>query len=99
MEPEGPAERAAETVRTARAALPKGSLNLARIDAHRTDTPRAHTRTSRCAALRPADLTSTGRSGKVRNDLRGAADQPWETVSAENATLAPSVLLPEADWL
>ncbi|MEU2229132.1 hypothetical protein [Streptomyces sp. NPDC018347] len=60
MRPEGPAERAAETVRMARAALPKGSLTLARIDAHRTDAPRAHARTSRFAALRPADLTVDG---------------------------------------
>ncbi|THA63804.1 hypothetical protein E6P78_20725 [Streptomyces sp. A0958] len=35
--------------------LTGAAINLARIDAHLTDTPRARTRTSRFAALRPAD--------------------------------------------
>lgn len=35
--------------------LTGAAINLARIDAHLTDTPRAHTRTSHFAALRPAE--------------------------------------------
>ncbi|MFB8033441.1 IS1182 family transposase [Streptomyces sp. NPDC056004] len=35
--------------------LTGAAINLARIDAHLTDTPRARTRTSRFAALRPAE--------------------------------------------
>ncbi|THA56020.1 IS1182 family transposase [Streptomyces sp. A0958] len=35
--------------------LTGAAINLARIDAHLTDTPRARTRTSHFAALRPAD--------------------------------------------
>ncbi len=40
--------------------LTGAALNLARIDAHLTDTPRARTRTSHFAALRPAELTLNG---------------------------------------
>ncbi|WP_098012182.1 IS1182 family transposase [Streptomyces sp. sk226] len=40
--------------------LTGAAINLARIDAHLTDTPRAHTRTSHFAALRPAELTLGG---------------------------------------
>ncbi|AIA02444.1 transposase IS4 family protein [Streptomyces noursei] len=40
--------------------LTGAAINLARIDAHLTDTPRAHTRTSHFAALRPADQTIDG---------------------------------------
>lgn len=40
--------------------LTGAAINLARIDAHLTDTPRARTRTSRFAALRPADQTIDG---------------------------------------
>jgi hypothetical protein len=35
--------------------LTGAAINLARIDAHLTETPRARTRTSHFAALRPAD--------------------------------------------
>lgn len=35
--------------------LPGAAINLARIDAHLTETPRADTRTSHFAALRPAE--------------------------------------------
>lgn len=40
--------------------LTGAALNLARIDAHLTDTPRARTRTSHFAALCPAELTPDG---------------------------------------
>ncbi|MFI2054886.1 IS1182 family transposase [Streptomyces purpureus] len=40
--------------------LTGAAINLARIDAHLTDTPRARTRTSHFAALRPAELTLDG---------------------------------------
>lgn len=40
--------------------LTGAAINLARIDAHLTDTPRARTRTSHFAALRPAELTLNG---------------------------------------
>ncbi|MFD0317197.1 IS1182 family transposase [Streptomyces flavalbus] len=40
--------------------LTGAALNLARIDAHLTDTPRARTRTSHFAALCPAELTLDG---------------------------------------
>jgi transposase len=40
--------------------LTGAAINLARIDAHLTDTPRARTRTSHFAALRPADPTTSG---------------------------------------
>ncbi|MFG3410492.1 IS1182 family transposase [Streptomyces sp. NPDC048142] len=40
--------------------LTGAAINLARIDAHLTDTPRAHTRTSHFARLRPADQTIDG---------------------------------------
>ncbi|MEV0742631.1 transposase [Streptomyces sp. NPDC050549] len=40
--------------------LTGAALNLARIDAHLTGTPRAHTRTSHFARLRPADQTIDG---------------------------------------
>lgn len=40
--------------------LTSAAINLARIDAHLTGTPRARTRTSHFAALRPADLTIDG---------------------------------------
>ncbi|MFD9473022.1 IS1182 family transposase [Streptomyces goshikiensis] len=40
--------------------LTAAALNLARIDAHLTDTPRAPTRTSHFAALCPAELTLDG---------------------------------------
>ncbi|MDT9701886.1 IS1182 family transposase [Streptomyces sp. P17] len=40
--------------------LTGAALNLARIDAHLTGTPRARTRTSHFAALRPADQTTGG---------------------------------------
>lgn len=40
--------------------LTGAALNLARIDAHLTGTPRARTRTSHFAALRPADQTIDG---------------------------------------
>ncbi|MGW3177618.1 IS1182 family transposase [Streptomyces sp. NPDC001153] len=40
--------------------LTGAAINLARIDAHLTDTPRARTRTSHFAALRPADQPVDG---------------------------------------
>ncbi|MEU2889965.1 transposase, partial [Streptomyces albidoflavus] len=40
--------------------LTGAAINLARIDAHLTGTPRARTRTSHFAALRPADQTIDG---------------------------------------
>ncbi|MFE3887978.1 IS1182 family transposase [Streptomyces lydicus] len=40
--------------------LTASAINLARIDAHLTGTPRARTRTSHFAALRPADQTIDG---------------------------------------
>ncbi|WP_208857941.1 transposase, partial [Streptomyces flavidovirens] len=40
--------------------LTGAAINLARIDAHLTKTPRARTRTSHFAALRPAELTLSG---------------------------------------
>ncbi|AXK37901.1 IS1182 family transposase [Streptomyces armeniacus] len=40
--------------------LTGAAINLARIDAHLTDTPRARTRTSHFTALRPAELTLGG---------------------------------------
>ncbi|MFC4609028.1 IS1182 family transposase [Streptomyces maoxianensis] len=40
--------------------LTGAALNLARIDAHLTQTPRARTRTNHFAALRPADQTVDG---------------------------------------
>ncbi|AYG81982.1 hypothetical protein DWB77_06240 [Streptomyces hundungensis] len=40
--------------------LTGAAINLARIDAHLTDTPRARTRTSYFAALRPAELMLGG---------------------------------------
>lgn len=40
--------------------LTGAAINLARIDAHLTDTPRAPTRTSHFAALRPADHKADG---------------------------------------
>ncbi|MFE7413715.1 IS1182 family transposase [Streptomyces laurentii] len=40
--------------------LTGAAINLARIDAHLTGTPRARTRTSHFAALRPAELTLDG---------------------------------------
>ncbi|MFF7632597.1 transposase [Kitasatospora sp. NPDC008050] len=40
--------------------LTGAAINLARIDAHLTDTPRARTRTSHFAALRPADQPANG---------------------------------------
>ncbi|MFF3786687.1 IS1182 family transposase [Streptomyces sp. NPDC001933] len=40
--------------------LTGAAINLARIDAHLIGTPRARTRTSHFAALRPADLTTSG---------------------------------------
>lgn len=40
--------------------LTGAAINLARIDAHLTDTPRARTRTSHFAALCPAELTLDG---------------------------------------
>ncbi|MFG2882309.1 hypothetical protein ACGFYV_08290, partial [Streptomyces sp. NPDC048297] len=40
--------------------LTGAALNLARIDAHLTGTPRARTRTRHFAALRPADQTIDG---------------------------------------
>lgn len=40
--------------------LTGAAINLARIDAHLTETPRARTRTSHFAALRPAELTLDG---------------------------------------
>ncbi|MFJ8848745.1 IS1182 family transposase [Streptomyces cyaneofuscatus] len=40
--------------------LTGAAINLARIDAHLTNTPRARTRTSHFAALRPADQTIDG---------------------------------------
>ncbi len=40
--------------------LTGAAINLARIDAHLTHTPRAHTRTSHFTAIRPAELTLDG---------------------------------------
>ncbi|WP_438948470.1 transposase [Streptomyces atratus] len=40
--------------------LTGAAISLARIDAHSTDTLRARTRTSRFAALRPADQATDG---------------------------------------
>lgn len=40
--------------------LTGAAMNLARIDAHLTDTPRARTRTSNFATLRPAELMLDG---------------------------------------
>lgn len=40
--------------------LTGAAINLTRIDAHLTGTPRARTRTSHFAALRPAELTLDG---------------------------------------
>ncbi|MCG6499378.1 transposase, partial [Kitasatospora sp. A2-31] len=40
--------------------LTGAAINLARIDAHLTDTPRARTRTSHFAALRPAEQQLDG---------------------------------------
>ncbi|MGW3196925.1 transposase, partial [Streptomyces sp. NPDC001118] len=40
--------------------LTGAAINLARIDAHLTHTPRARTRTSHFAALRPADQETVG---------------------------------------
>ncbi|MFG2639216.1 hypothetical protein ACGFX8_37225 [Streptomyces sp. NPDC048362] len=40
--------------------LTGAAVHLARIDAHITQTPRARTRTSHFAALRPADLILDG---------------------------------------
>ncbi|MFD7443655.1 hypothetical protein [Streptomyces sp. NPDC059909] len=74
MQPKGPGEIPAETVRVARAAFPKGSLAIRVRDelggAERgpgshgllapTGTPQARTRTSHFAALCPAELTLGG---------------------------------------
>lgn len=40
--------------------LTEAAINLARIDAHLTGTPRARTRTSHFTRLRPAELTLDG---------------------------------------
>lgn len=46
--------------RTGSGQLTGAAINLARIDAHLTDTPRARTRTSHFAALRPVEQLLDG---------------------------------------